>query len=76
MLTDEAWIRGEIACCDSYPNEHGRLMKATLLELLARRNVMRCEDELTRIELAGEVDPVDAWDALEKARTELDEVTR
>lgn len=41
MLTDEAWIRGEIECCDLHPSDHSRRMKAALLELLAAREVVK-----------------------------------
>lgn len=72
MLTDEAWIRGEIECCDAYPCEHGRLMKSALLELLAARRVV----EAARASLANAALVCDEDCALADALKHYDEVTR
>lgn len=44
-MVDDAWIRGEIECCDLHPSEHSRRMKSALLELLSAREVVRAARE-------------------------------
>lgn len=82
MLTDEAWIRGEIECCDTYPCDHSRMMKAALTELLAAREVVRAAKELNQYETEGadEEPPHLYWEehymALAESVKHYDEATR
>lgn len=72
MLTDEAWIRGEIECCDLHPSDHSRMMKSALLELLAARAVV----DAARASSANAALVCDEDCALEAAFKHYDEATQ